>query len=394
MSNPHCQNTLPSATIRGMTTDPTPTTPSPTPADRSSTTPAAETAPPPRKKGGKLKWIFLIILLLLIAGVAVVFAYLDPIVRSTVEKQSANSLKVRTTLEGAHVSLLGGNVSLKNFQVGQPEGFSGGNMMSLGGIDVDATISELRQDPLRVQQINIRDPKLVIEMKGRDFNIKKFIDQLPPGEDTPPDPNSKPLKLIINDLQVQGAQVIFRPDVAALSALPGVGEQLKGMKQEYVLTIPPIAMQNIGTGDGNQNGAQIKEIVTMLVSQLASKATQSDQLPPELRQILSLNVNDLTNLAKQKLGAEVNKQLGKVTEELKGKLPGEAGAAVEGILKDPNAALKDPGKAIQQGLGGVLGQKSPTTGATTAPSATPTKEDASKTVQQGLGNLLGGKKKK
>ena len=104
-------------------------------------------------------------------------------------------------------------------------------------------------------------------------------------------------------------------------------------------------------------------------------------------------------MAKQKLGAEVNKQLAKVSEELKGKLPGEAGAAVEGILKDPNAALKDPGKSIQQGLGGVLGQKSPTTaGSTTAPTtqstpAVPTKQDANKAIEQGLGNLLGGKKK-
>jgi hypothetical protein len=75
--------------------------------------------------------------------------------------------------------------------------------------------------------IAIRNPKLVIEMKGRDFNIKKFIDQLPPGEDKPVEGETKPLKLIINDLQVRGAQVVFRPDVAARSALPGIGDQLK-----------------------------------------------------------------------------------------------------------------------------------------------------------------------
>jgi hypothetical protein len=67
---------------------------------------------------------------------------------------------VPTKLEGAHVSLLGGSVSLKNFQVGQPQGFSAANMMSLGGIDVDVKVNELRQDPLRVRQITIRDPSL------------------------------------------------------------------------------------------------------------------------------------------------------------------------------------------------------------------------------------------
>jgi len=397
----HCQNPLRSATIPDMTTDPTPASPSPAPGDRATTTtPTTDTtasaASPPRRKGGKLKWFVLLILLLLIGGFVFLYLYLDPIVRRTVEKQAGASLNVPTKLEAAHVSLLGQSVSLKNFNVGQPQGFTAADMMSLGGIDVDVKVNELRQDPLRVRQITIREPKLLIEMKGKEFNIKKFVDQLPPGEDKPAEGETKPLKLIINDLQVRGAQVVFRPDVAALSALPGIGDQLKGMKQEYVLTIPDIAMQNIGTGEGNQNGAQVKEVVTMLISELSSKATQSDQLPPELRQILSMNVNDLTNLAKQKLGEEVNKRLGKVTEDLKGKLPGEAGQAVEGILKDPNAALKDPGKAIQQGLGGVLGQKSPTTtSSTTAPStpAQPTKEDASKAVQQGLGNLLDRKKK-
>jgi hypothetical protein len=193
-------------------------------------------------------------------------------------------------------------------------------------------------------------------MKGMEFNIKKFIDALPAGESKPAD-SAEPLKLIINDLQVRGATVVFRPDVAAVSALPGVGDALKGVKQEYMLTIPDLAMQNVGTGEGNQNGAEIKEVVTLLVTQLADKARESDQLPPELRQILSLNVNELTALAKQKLGEEVNKQLEKVTEDLHKKLPGEAGKAVEGILKDPGAAAKDPGKAIEQGLGGLLGGK-------------------------------------
>jgi hypothetical protein len=179
--------------------------------------------------------------------------------------------------------------------------------------------------------------------------------------------------------------------VAALSSLPGIGDALKGLKQEYVLSIPDLALQNVGTGEGNQNGAEVKEIVTLLVSELSSKATQSEQLPPELRQLLSMNVADITNLAKQKLGEEVNKHLGKVTDEMKAKLRPEAAQAVEGILKDPGAALKDPGKAIEQGLGGILGQKSPTTTSTTGPATTAPstpKEDATKAIEKGIGDLL------
>ena len=383
-----------------MTTDPTPTPPPASPTPPSTATTVATTSPvtpaeqtrPPGKRGGKLKWVLLALLLLLIVGGVVLYMNLNAIVRSTVEKQSANSLGVNTDLEAANVSLLGQSVSLRNFQVAQPQGFGEQAMMSLGGVDVDVSVNELRQDPLRVGEITIRDPKLVIEMKGRDFNIKKFIDQLPAGEDKPVD-NQEPLKLIINDLKVQGAQVVFRPDVQAMSSLPGIGEQLKGLKQEYVLTIPDLAMQNVGTGEGNQNGAEVKEIVTLLISELSSKATQSEQLPPELRQLLSLNVADITNLAKQKLGEEVNKHLGRVTEDLKAKLPPDAAQAVEGILKDPGAALKDPGKAIEQGLGDILAKRSPTTASTTGPAAPTTapptpKQDATKAIEKGIGDLL------
>jgi hypothetical protein len=231
-------------------------------------------------------------------------------------------------------------------------------------------------------------------MKGKDFNIKKFIDQLPPGEDKPVE-GEEPMKLIINDLKVQGAQVVFRPDIQAMSSLPGIGDALKGLKQEYVLKIPDLSMQNVGTGEGNQNGAEVKEIVTLLVTELSAKATQSEQLPPELRQLLSMNVADITNLAKQKLGEEVNKHLGRVTEDMKTKLPPDAAQAVEGILKDPSAALKDPGKAIEKGLGDIIAKRtSPTTTATTGPAgaattapATP-KQDAQKAIEKGLGDLL------
>lgn len=313
---------------------------------------------PPRRGGAlrAVKWIALAMLLLIVVGGVVLYMSINGIVKSQVEKQSAASLNVPTDLGSANVSLLGGNVTLNDFRISQPQGYQAPHLITLGGIDVGAKLSELRQDPLRVQTITIRQPKMVIEMKGRDFNIKQFIDQLPPGDPKPAD-NSEPMKLIINDLKVQGAQVIFRPDVQALSAVPGIGQSLGGLKQEYVLSIPDLRMQQIGTGEGNQNGAAIKDIVTLLVQQLASKATQSEQLPPELRQLLNLNVDQITDLAKAKIGGEVNKRLEQAKTEIQTKIGGQAGEAIGGVLSNPQEAAKDPGKAIQQGLGGLLGGK-------------------------------------
>jgi uncharacterized protein involved in outer membrane biogenesis len=325
-----------------------------TPAD----SPAGASEPAPGRKNRGLRifgWIVLIIVLLIIIAGIVLYMNLNRIVRTTVQKQSSNSLNLPTQLQSASVSLLSGQVSLHDFEVGSPQGFNAPHMMTLGGVSVDTSLGELRSDPMRVSSIAINNPKLVIEMQGMNFNIKKFMDSLPAGEDKPTPEGEKPLKLIIDDLKVNGAQVVFRPDSAALSAIPGLDKA--ELKSEYVLSIPPLEMKSIGTGEGNQNGAAVKEVVTLLVTQLASKAAQSDQLPPEIRSVLSMNVDQMAEMAKAKIGAEVNKQIDKISTELGKKLPGQAGEALQGVLKNPQAAATNPAGAIEQGLGGLLGGK-------------------------------------
>ena len=107
-----------------------------------------------------------------------------------------------------------------------------------------------------------------------------------------------------------------------------------------------ITMRNIGTGEGNQNGAAIKDIVVQLLATVAAKTAESDQLPPELKQLLSLNVDQL----KAKVGQELNKQIGNVTKDLEKKLPGDMGKQVGDVLQN-----KDGSKGLEKGVGDLLG---------------------------------------
>ena len=337
-----------------MTTD----NPTPPPAPNAEN-PSTPTRKRPMRIVGR---IVLVLIVLIVVGLIFVYLKLDEIVRRTVQTQSQASLNVPTKLDSANVSIFGGEVGLKGFEIGSPQGFKSPQMMSLGGVDVGVKLSELRGDPIKVNQIDIKDPKMIIEMQGMAFNIKKFIDSLPAGEEPKTPDNKEPLKLVINDLKVSGAQVIFRPDLQALSSMPGIGQKLGGMKQEYVLSIPPLDLQNIGSGEGNQNGAAIKEIVSLLVTQLAAKATESDQLPPELRDLLHMNVKDMTEMVKAKVGERVNQQIGKITDDLSKKVGGEAGQAIGDILKSSTrpggsgspTTQPDVGKAVEQGLGNLL----------------------------------------
>jgi hypothetical protein len=124
------------------------------------------------------------------------------------------------------------------------------------------------------------------------------------------------------------------------------------VKEEYSITLPSITLRNIGSGEGAENGAAIKDVVVLLLTTFAQKAAESDQLPPELQQLLNLNVEQvaaqLGARAREELNQQIDKQLGKVSE----KLGDEVGKQLEGVIKD-----QDPGKAIEKGIGDLLGGK-------------------------------------
>jgi hypothetical protein len=278
----------------------------------------------------KLKWIILGLVLLVFIVVGAVLLRIDSIVRSVVETQATDSLGLQTQLDSANVSLLGGTVKLNGLRVASPQGFSAPQMMSLDGIKVGASLGKLREDPIGVEQIVIDRPKLVIEQSGGKFNFqvlseqqsKKPVDAGKPGDGTRE--ASEPVRLIIHDLTVNNAQVVLRPGIP-------------GLDKEYALSIPSFDLTDIGTGEGNKNGAAIKEVVTLMVTTLAQKAAESKDLPQDVRQLLSLNADAV----KERIAGELNKRVGKLGKELEKNLGSDAG--------------KQAQDAIQKGLGNLLG---------------------------------------
>jgi uncharacterized protein YjbJ (UPF0337 family) len=272
------------------------------------------------------KWIVVGALVIIFIAALVVYFSLNSIVRSTVQKQATSSLNLDTSVGGANVSLIGTSLGLNDVEIASPQGFSAPKMFTLDGLHVGVSLGQLRQDPIHVSSIEIKKPTLVIEQSGGKFNFQALMSQ---DSKAPPD-NKPPLKLIIDQLTVSDSKVILRPGI------PGVA-------QEIPVSIPSLEMKGVGTGEGNQNGAAIKEIVMDVITALSQKASDSDQLPPEVRQLLKLNVSEIT----AQLKGQVAEQIGKISGDLSKKLPGDID--------------KDAGKTIEQGLGGLLGNKNDST---------------------------------
>jgi hypothetical protein len=226
---------------------------------------------------------------------------------------------------------------------------------------------QLRGSPVHISSITIDKPKLVIEQKDGVFNFKKAMEGMPKSDTPVPAPKEdktskgESLKLIIDDLTVTDADVVVRPN-------------LPGLTGDITVKVPKLNMKNVGSGDGSGNGAAIKDVVMQVISALAANVTDAGGLPDQLKGLLKANVGSVVS----QFGAEAQKQIASV-------VPGDLGKTLSSALKDPNALIKDPGKALE----GFMGSKKDSNGNATTQS-TDIKDEAT----DALKGLLGGKKKK
>jgi len=279
--------------------------------------------------------------ILVVAGVIAYFG-LDGILKRTVQTEATKSLKLRTTLNRAHLSLLGGKLDLNGLRIANPPGFAAPEMLELGGIDLAVKYDQLRKDPIHVQSLTIDHPKFVIEQSHGALNFKKAIDRMPQSQGS----SGKPIKLVIDELNVRDAQVIIHP------GLPGMG-------QEIVVPIPSIALKNVGSGRGSQNGAAIKDVASVVLAALAGSAAKSASVPAALTAILHLNVGQVAG----KLGADAQKQIAAA-------IPGGL-SNISKVAANPQGLITGPAKSLEGEVSGIFGGKTPPPAAGRA--GTPTK---------------------
>ncbi|MDB5319021.1 MAG: putative protein involved in outer rane biosis [Phycisphaerales bacterium] len=271
----------------------------------------------------KLMRLLLVVVVLLIVGVGVLYFYRNSLIRSAVETNANSSLGVKTTLGSANLAPFGGTLALGNFKIGSPTGYTAEQMFTLGELGLGVNYSDLRKDPVRVNKITIDKPKAVLEYVNGKFNFQALMDQIPPSK-------SEPVKLIIDELTVKDAMVEVHAPM-----LPNA----------ITVNIPTVVLKQIGTGEGNQNGAAIKDVVGAVMSALAASAANSPQLKDfsQLNQILK----DQAQQAMAKAQKELGQQISVITQQVNGQvekvLGPDAGKMIQGVTggKDPAKIIED-----------------------------------------------------
>jgi len=267
-----------------------------------------------------------LVVLVVVIGGGALWVYLEgeETVRRAVERHGPEVVGADVALAGVSFSPFSGRAGLSGMTVGNPEGFSETESISVQDLSVDIAPMSLFSDLIRVREIRIDSPRLRIEpgrggtnLQALQRNIEAFTG---PAEET----EEAPTPVHIADFRLNGAEIV-------------VGGGRIGFS-DRTLSLADIHLQDIGGEDGVAPSRALELVFEALMPQvqkaLASQAGQ--QLLGQARERISNLEGELREQvegAREKAGDRLREESGKVSEGVKSKAE----------------------ETIEKGLGGLLG---------------------------------------
>jgi uncharacterized protein involved in outer membrane biogenesis len=263
------------------------------------------------------KWIYvggaivIIVVVLLVVGIS----NLGPIVKRAVNTYGPKITQTAVHLEDVSVSILSGEAKLKEFVLGNPRGFKAPSAMSVGSVYVNVDEGSLTGDTIVIDNIEVVRPEITYEkIRGTDNfqailnNVNRAVGSSKSSEKkSRTEGNGK--KLVIEDFIVKQGKVNLTVSM--------LGEQ------SVVATLPDIHLQGIGKKAGGVSPEEaFKQIFAVLYREITSPAVTNalnEQLKALGGRAQALGEEAATK-ALGKAGEDVKKELGGVSEKMKGLL--------------------------------------------------------------------------
>lgn len=295
-----------------------------------------------------MKWIKrIVILLVLVVVVVAVIAVvmIDRIARTGVERGGTYAMGVETKLDGIHIGLLSGIVSLDGLSVANPEGFKADHFLKLGDGSVEVSLGSLMGDKVEVSLLKLNHVDIALEKDKGKANYDVILENIArvTGSDAEPTPGqAEGKKFIIKELVITDVNV--KAEVIGGMSVP--------------VKIPEIRLTDIGTD--SDKGVLLKDLSGIIVTAiLATVAEQAgDILPGDIGKGLQGGLAAVGNLGQfgVLVVGNVTGQAGQIAGDAVEKL-GEAAGQVGDKAKAVGDKAGDAVDKLGEGLGGLFGGK-------------------------------------
>ncbi|MBI9018915.1 MAG: hypothetical protein JEZ07_16815 [Phycisphaerae bacterium] len=282
------------------------------------------------------KVVVALVLLIIVAIVGGIF-FADHLIVQGVNTIGTAALNVETKLDSAHLSILGGSLSLKGMQVANPEGFDTDHLMQVGKISTSIDTKSIMGETIIIKTILIEELVLTIEQKNLlgKSNLQTVLDNITAKEKEAEEQPQKPeqtedasgKKVMIELIEIIDAKAEF-----ALVPIPG--------KTVLPVKLGKITLKNISQG---QNKAVMATTIfhEVLLALAEGTLKSGADLPGELVKGLGSSVMNLH---------ETLPDIGMGMFDASGKIIKGAGSLLKETGKDAEKVLKETGKGIGDAL--------------------------------------------
>ena len=237
------------------------------------------------------------ILLLVVVGLGVYLVMNSgSLIKAAVETYGPKYLGVDVRLGSAEISLTEGTGELRGLVIGNPDGFDGPHVFSLGMIKLGLDPLGQSESLIRLRTIEIDAADLAIIAEGKNTNLQALMANLTSdsaSESAAESAGSEP-KIIIENFAFTNARTSLSSDI--------VGDR--------AVQIPDIRLTGIGE---KSQGVTIREALQQLLDPIVKASTEA--LAKE-----GLNVDELKANAEQRLDEELKERVGTDLEGVKGLL--------------------------------------------------------------------------
>jgi len=284
-----------------------------------------------KKTVSKLILGLAIFVILIMAAVAL---FVDVLAEKGMERAATYALGVESDIADVDLSLLRGSLSVTEFRLSNPQGFTTDHLMNLGRMDVQLRTSSLFSDTVELDKFEIDGLDVIIEQKGAKSNVLVVMDHAKSrggtSKDEQPDGQGKKIKVDRIVIKNVVAHFYLLPDIA-----PG---------GPITVRVPQIVLTDV-TSD-NASGVVAGELVRRIVPAILEVILKNAQgaVPSDYLAGLSSGVGEAA--AAIGSGAQV------LTEGAKAKLDAilDGDQSESGGEKSDQQGQAEPDK----GLGGLL----------------------------------------
>ena len=211
----------------------------------------------------KIVAILIILLILVLAGS---LYFLGGLVKTGVEKAGPKVTKTDVKLGSAKLSVFSGSGELKNFVIGNPEGYKTPEAIKVGSVALNVQPKSVMSDKVVVHSVKVLSPEITFEGNLTGNNLKKLLDNIQGTSEkdkqaTTKQEKSSQKKLQVDDFLITGTKVHL-----STSLLGG---------RSTTLSIPEIHLTNLGQGtDGITAGELAHKVFSELYQQILPAVTQ------------------------------------------------------------------------------------------------------------------------